>query len=527
MSRPSQSARKKSERIESFDDRVGILFEELEFAIQWQRPSILLVFYESEYTRADAELALEKRLAEIGQAVVRFAVNEKQFDVPLLLSKRSDRDRSTYSITGLSWGGGKKSANAYRALNIRREYFVDYSIRAIFWLTRNEAIELSHYAPDFWVFRHRVVEFNDPSRPGHVVLSAVKLAGRDQKSQSQSKNLDEQIVMRESLLADLPEQEESVATRLDLLYTLAALYQEKGEYYESIKRLKQGIGLAQQLDGVDLLAQFWGRLGPVYLDLDNPKSAIRAYRKAIRLTPQDAGRWSSLGQTYLVQGRVDAARSVFRKAIKFNPQDATPWTGLGQVYRISGRTEDALNAYRKAVQFAPQDADAWNNLGILYIEAGQLQDALKACNKAAKLAPQNVLSWNNLGLIYRIEKHFSDAIIAYQQAIALDPRTPTAHVSLVACYRLSGKNVLAEEQIKLARPIMRNESEYNRAVFESVCGNVTKAIDLLTIALEEKQVGVDWLYRDTNLDFIRNDPRFKLLLEMGKPGSDQPDKVDQ
>jgi hypothetical protein len=74
---------------------------------------------------------------------------------------------------------------------------------------------------------------------------------------------------------------------------------------------------------------------------------------------------------------------------------------------------------------------------------------------------------------------------------------------------------------------MRTESEYNRAVFESVCGNVTKAIDLLTIALEEKQVGVDWLYRDTNLDFIRNDPRFKLLLEMGKPGSDQPDKVDQ
>jgi cytochrome c-type biogenesis protein CcmH/NrfG len=191
------------------------------------------------------------------------------------------------------------------------------------------------------------------------------------------------------------------------------------------------------------------------------------------------------------------------------------------------RTKDAIHAYRKAVQFAPQDTEHWNNLGSLYIETGQIQDALEACNKAAKLAPQNVLPWNNLGLIYRILGHFSDAIIAYQQSLALDPYNFAAHVSLVACYRLSGKVDLTKQQIKLARPIIKNESEYNKAIFESVCGNVTKAIDLLTIALKEKQIGVDWLYRETNLDFIRNDPRFKLLLEMGKPGSDQPDKVDQ
>jgi tetratricopeptide (TPR) repeat protein len=527
MSRPNSSASKKPERIESFEDHVDTLFEELAFAVQWQRPSILLAFCESEHIRANVELALEKRLVEIGQALVRFTVNEKRFDIPQFLAKRTDRDRSVYSVTGLSQGGGEQGTNAYRALNIRREYFVDYSIRALFWLTKDEAKELSRTAPDFWVFRHRVVEFDAFPRRKRVVPSAAKSAGRDQESPSQSESLDEQIVMHESLLANLPEEEESVATLLDLLYKLAALYQKKGEHYESIKRLKQGIGLAQQLDGVDLLAQFWGFLGLVYLGLNNPKRAIRAYRKAIRLTPQDAERWSSLGYTYLVQGRTDAARSAFRKAIKFNPQDATPWAGLGQAYRMLDRTKDAIHAYRKAVQFAPQDTEHWNNLGSLYIETGQIQDALEACNKAAKLAPQNVLPWNNLGLIYRILGHFSDAIIAYQQSLALDPYNFAAHVSLVACYRLSGKVDLTKQQIKLARPIIKNESEYNKAIFESVCGNVTKAIDLLTIALKEKQIGVDWLYRETNLDFIRNDPRFKLLLEMGKPGSDQPDKVDQ
>ncbi|MFH1524277.1 MAG: tetratricopeptide repeat protein [Chloroflexota bacterium] len=512
MSRPNQSTSKKPEQIETFEEHVDTLFEELAFAIQWQRPSILLAFCESEYIRATVELALEKRLVEIGQAFVRFTVNAKRFDIPQLLAKRSDRDRSVYSVTGLSKGGGQNGANAYRALNIRREYFVDFSIRALFWLTKGEAKELSRAAPDFWVFRHRVVEFTAPSGEKDGVFPKDDLHVRDQGPSSQSINLDEQIVKHETLLADLPA-DGSVATRLDLLNTLAVLYQEKGEYQKSIQRLKQGANLAQQEDSVDLAAQFCERLGLAYLNLNNPKSAIRAYRKATRLTPEDAGRWSSLGHTYLVQGRTDAARSAFRKAIKFNPQDATPWAGLGQAYRAMNRTKDAVHAYQKAVQFAPQDADNWNSLGNLYIETEQTQDAFEACNKAAKFAPQNVLAWNNLGLIYRMMDQFSDAIIAYQQSLALDPHNLAALVSLAACYRLSGKDDLTKQQIKLARPILKNESEYNKAVFESVCGNINKAINFLTKAVEEKRADVNMLQRDLNLDFIRSDPRFELLLK--------------
>ena len=53
------------------------------------------------------KLALEKRLAEIGQELVQFGVDEEHFDIPLLLSQRPERDRSVYSVTGLSRGGEK------------------------------------------------------------------------------------------------------------------------------------------------------------------------------------------------------------------------------------------------------------------------------------------------------------------------------------------------------------------------------------------------------------------------------------
>jgi tetratricopeptide (TPR) repeat protein len=321
MSRPNKSDLKKPEYVESFEERINLLFEELSFAIQWQRPSILLIFYESKYLRDMAVLVLEKRLATIGQQVVQFMVDERHFDIPLLLSQRPDRDRSVYSVTGLFQGGGKDGANAYRALNMRREYFVDHAIRVVFWLSKGEAIELSHHAPDFWAFRHRVVEFYDSSDLDLLAISANKPSWRAQGFSGQPKNLDEQIKLHEALLNELPKQAESFSRRLDLLSVLASLYLEKQAYDQSIQRLKQGIVIAKQLNNTVFLAKFWGNLGFIYLYLNQPTRAIRAYWKAIRFNPQDAGLWIGLGQTYLVQGRMESARSVFKKAAQAKPRD--------------------------------------------------------------------------------------------------------------------------------------------------------------------------------------------------------------
>jgi len=74
---------------------------------------------------------------------------------------------------------------------------------------------------------------------------------------------------------------------------------------------------------------------------------------------------------------------------------------------------------------------------------------------------------------------------------------------------------------------MENESEYNIGVFESVCGNADKAIQMLAIALVKKQTGLNKLQRDPNLDFIRNDPRFQQLIEMNDPVVDNLAEINQ
>ena len=118
MSKPSKSDLNKAEFDQSFTEQTELLFEELSFAIQWQRPSILLVFYESEHIRDKAEFALEKRMAEIGQKVVQIKVDEKHFDIPQLLSQRQDRGQAVYFISGFSSGGGRASANDCRPVRV-------------------------------------------------------------------------------------------------------------------------------------------------------------------------------------------------------------------------------------------------------------------------------------------------------------------------------------------------------------------------------------------------------------------------
>ena len=48
----------------SFDERIEILIQELELAIKWRRPCVLLVAYSSEYVRMEVETALENYLID-------------------------------------------------------------------------------------------------------------------------------------------------------------------------------------------------------------------------------------------------------------------------------------------------------------------------------------------------------------------------------------------------------------------------------------------------------------------------------
>ena len=388
--------------LEPFDDRIDILFRELELATKWQRPSVLLAVYSSEYVRADADIALENRLHNLGQSAYHIKIkNQEGADVSQQISSWGISDNVVFFVEGLRWGAGQENCLAYQTLNNRREFFVENQIRVVFWLTEKEAIDLAHFAPDYWTFRHRVIEFVDTPKPDQISPNILESAWQwTGEFADTTEDLDAKIALRTALLSDLPAGNESTAARANLLLTLGILHWRRGDYERATQFLNTALDLAARLEDNCFEALCFNAIALVQTDLGRLEEAVQAYKNAISLAPEQVSAWNNLGHLYMKLGNQAEALTAFQKAIEQNGSDAVSWNGLGDLYHQTGHNDDAIYAYLKAVEFSPDYAQSWSGLGNSHLDEGQLDDALAAHQKAIEIDRRTVNSWLGLGEIF-------------------------------------------------------------------------------------------------------------------------------
>lgn len=175
--------------------------------------------------------------------------------------------------------------------------------------------------------------------------------------------------------------------------------------------------------------------------------------------------------------------------------------------------EAGLAKFKRVVQLNPRNAHAWDALGNLYKSGGQYKEALLAYQQAISNDPSKALYHHHLALVYACEGRMEDAIDVLQRVIEIDPDHGLAHAALGGYYRKMGLEELAQKHVgKAMKSIFDSENEYNRACLAAICGDTDQALRLLRVALQNKQTYVDWILRDPDLDFIRQDPRFKQLI---------------
>lgn len=143
----------------SFKEGLDILKDEIQLAFQWHRPSILLAVHNSRTSQIKAQKALELEITKINKMVARIQADSKSPDVISTMCRTPNNHNYIFFVSDLGRAEEADALKVFRALNMHRELLVEQQIRVIFWLTKLEAASLPHYAPDFWAFRHRVVEF--------------------------------------------------------------------------------------------------------------------------------------------------------------------------------------------------------------------------------------------------------------------------------------------------------------------------------------------------------------------------------
>jgi len=410
--------------LEPFEDRIDILFRELELAVNWGRPSILLAVYGSDYIRSDAVHALKNRLSSIGQDTVHLNIRSAEhFDIPAHFAAPELWEKSIYFVSGLGSVSSNSRANAYTSLSRGREFFIDNKIRIVIWLTEDEAINLAHCAPDYWAYRHRVIEFTESPKPEQILSRALEFAWQGIGEYTDSlEDTDAQIILREAMLADLPDQDEVTAIRANLLLTLGILHWRKGEFEKADKFLQTAFQAAAKMEDNWFKAECSNAIALVKSDLGMAEEAIDAYKYAIRLAPDQIFPWNNLGNLYIKLDRFNDAFSAFEKAIEHNPCDSVSWNGLGNLYQKLKREDDAIAAYHKAIEYSSDFASPWNGIGSVLYETGQFEDAIRVYQKAIEVNNQFAVAWIGLGDVFKQQNRNGNAALAYEKALEIDPK---------------------------------------------------------------------------------------------------------
>jgi tetratricopeptide (TPR) repeat protein len=188
------------------------------------------------------------------------------------------------------------------------------------------------------------------------------------------------------------------------------------------------------------------------------------------------------------------------------------------------RYKDSIEHLEKAIELDPKNDDAWYNKGITFDNLKRYEGALEAFDKAIDLDPQNASAWYIKALALDNLGKAEVSIQAYERAYELGLKSATLFIALAHLYRKLGREAESAEACKTARNLIESENEYTRACFEAVCGSADAALALLRTALEKKEQTADWARRDTDFEFIRDDPRFSALLdEFSTDGKEGPE----
>lgn len=140
----------------------------------------------------------------------------------------------------------------------------------------------------------------------------------------------------------------------------------------------------------------------------------------VKKAPQSVKAHNNLGNALYEKGFTDRAIREYKEALGIKPDNQEALYNLGTVYHHKGMLDEAIGFYEKAVRLNPYYFSARSNLGVAYAEKGAYEKAITELKAAVKLWP-DAEGYYNLGLIYQRTGRNDLAIREFENALKINP----------------------------------------------------------------------------------------------------------
>ena len=253
-----------------------------------------------------------------------------------------------------------------------------------------------------------------------------------------------------------------------------------------------------------------------------------------------------------------------KRAVELDPSYAAPWATMAiaqwDMHRRSACDEDGQEAASQAIRLDPALADAHAALGAAHQGQGRYEVGLEACEAALRLDPDSYEGNRVAGMCSIALRRYDEATRYFEKAAEVVDTEFVAASFAAQCYEAKGDvaGATAASQRALARVerIIAAEPDHGRALgygagllaglgeterakewiergtlldpdntilhFNFVCaltrlGETDAALDLLANVIDKASQGwLVWLDNDTDLDPLRDNPRFIELVQKAK-----------
>ena|SRR5579863_532011 len=230
------------------------------------------------------------------------------------------------------------------------------------------------------------------------------------------------------------------------------------------------------------LYMYWGGSN------DDLREAEAASRKAVELDDELAEAHVSRGLVLQMTKKYELSEKEFKRAIELNPKLFEAYYFYARSYFQQGKLEEAAQLFEKACQTNPDDFQAPSLLGQTYASLGRKLEGQATRQRALRVVEKH------------LEMHPDDARALYLGASALTD---------------AGQRDRAIEWTRRALDIDPDDPGvlYNVACSYAKLALTEDAIRCLEQATKAGEWLKGWAEHDSDLDSLRNDPRFQALLK--------------
>ena len=129
--------------------------------------------------------------------------------------------------------------------------------------------------------------------------------------------------------------------------------------------------------------------GLAHQRLNNIKTSIFYFKKAIELDPSNPGQKNNLANSYIYLNEYDKAEGIFNEILEKNPNYTAAIVNYARLKNILLDFKNSIILYEKATKLIKNDLGIWLNLASVYQNSGNFKKA----NEILKNRGEKEIKW--------------------------------------------------------------------------------------------------------------------------------------